>query len=83
MVADSRFLMDEDAQLKHRGYWQKVDHPEVGVTRFTSPPYLMDNQRIALERPPLLGEHSEQVLSQILGYGSDRIASLRAEGVLE
>jgi benzylsuccinate CoA-transferase BbsF subunit len=83
VVADSRFLMDEDAQLKHRGYWQKVDHPEVGVTRFTSPPYLIDNERLELKRPPLLGEHSEAVLSQILGYGGDRIAGLRAEGVLE
>jgi benzylsuccinate CoA-transferase BbsF subunit len=83
VVADSRFLMEEDAQLQHRGYWQKVDHPEVGVTRFTSPPYLIDKQRLALKRPPLLGEHSELVLSQILGYGADRIAGLRAEGVLE
>ena len=83
VVADSRFLMEDDAQLRHRGYWQKIDHPEVGETRFTSPPYLIDDERVELKRPPLLGEHSEMVLSQILGYGSERIAGLRAEGVLE
>ncbi len=83
VVADSRFLMEADAQLRHRGYWQKIDHPEVGETRFTSPPYLIDRERVELKRPPLLGEHSEMVLSQILGYAPERIAGLRAEGVLE
>jgi benzylsuccinate CoA-transferase BbsF subunit len=83
VVASAKFLMDEDMQLKHRGYWQVIDHPEVGETRFTSPPYLIDKERIALARPPLLGEHSEEVLTQILGYDRDRIRSLRESAVLE
>jgi benzylsuccinate CoA-transferase BbsF subunit len=83
VVASSRYLMDEDKQLAHRGYWQKVDHPEIGEARFTSPPFLMDGERIELRRPPLLGEHTDAVLKEILGYTPERVAALRAEGVLE
>ncbi len=83
VVASSRYLMDEDQQLAHRGYWQKVDHPEIGESRFTSPPYLLDGERIGLRRPPLLGEHTDAILTEILGYTKERVQSLRAEGVLE
>jgi len=32
--------------------------------------------------PPLLGEHSEEVLSGLLGIGPDELASLRKAGVV-
>ena len=75
--------MDDDPQLAHRGYWQKVDHPEIGEARFTSPPFLLDGERVELRRPPLLGEHTDAILTQILGYTPERVQALRAEGVLE
>jgi benzylsuccinate CoA-transferase BbsF subunit len=83
VVASSRYLMDEDQQLAHRGYWQKIDHPEIGESRFTSPPFLLDGARVGLKRPPLLGEHTDAILTDILGYTKERVQSLRAEGVLE
>jgi benzylsuccinate CoA-transferase BbsF subunit len=83
VVASSRYLMDEDRQLQHRGYFQVIDHPEIGESRFTSLPFLMDGERIGMKRPPLIGEHTDSVLTDILGYTPDRIAALRAEGVLE
>jgi benzylsuccinate CoA-transferase BbsF subunit len=83
VVASSRYLMDEDRQLRHRGYFQVIDHPEIGESRFTSLPFLMDGERIGMKRPPLIGEHTDSVLTDILGYTPDRIAALRAEGVLE
>lgn len=83
VVASSRYLMETDRQLAHRGYWQTVDHPEIGESRFTAPPFLFDGERIELRRPPLLGEHSEEVLTSLLGYSPERVQALRAEGVLE
>jgi benzylsuccinate CoA-transferase BbsF subunit len=83
VVSTSRRLMEDDPQLRHRGYWQTVDHPEIGPSRFTAPPFIVDHERIELKRPPLIGEHTDAVLGGLLGYSAERIASLRAEGVLE
>lgn len=32
--------------------------------------------------PPLLGEHSDEVLSNLLGYSEEQISQLRADGVI-
>jgi benzylsuccinate CoA-transferase BbsF subunit len=83
VVAHSKYLLESDVQLRHRGYWQTVDHPEMGQTHFTSPPYMLDGERVSLKRPPLFGEHTDAVLMQTLGYSAERVKSLRTEGVLE
>lgn len=83
VVSTSRRLMQDDPQLRHRDYWQVVDHPEIGPARFTAPPFRLDGERIDLKRPPLIGEHTDSVLADLLGYSPERIASLRATGVLE
>ncbi len=83
VVAHSKYLMEDDAQLRHRGYWETIDHPEMGESRFTAPPYMLDGERINLKRPPLFGEHTDAILSGVLGYAPERIAALRQEGVLE
>jgi benzylsuccinate CoA-transferase BbsF subunit len=83
VVEDARHLLECDAQLRHRAYFQTIDHPEMGPTRFTSPPYLVDGERVELRRPPLLGEHTDEVLERLLGYTPDRLARLRADRVLD
>jgi benzylsuccinate CoA-transferase BbsF subunit len=83
VVASSRHLMEEDRQLAHRGYWLRVDHPEIGESRFTAPPFMLDNERVELRRPPLLGEHNEDVLTRILGYAPEQVRALQEQGVLE
>ena len=83
VVASSRYLMDQDQQLAHRDYWQTVDHPEIGESRFHAPPFTLDGARVDLKRPPLLGEHNHEVLAGLLGYSAERIQALQAEGVLE
>lgn len=82
MVENARVLMDEDAQLRARNYWQVVDHAEMGQTRFSSPPYLLDGERVELRPPPLLGEHTDGVLERVLGYSASKIDELRNQGVL-
>jgi benzylsuccinate CoA-transferase BbsF subunit len=82
-VANARDLLTTDAQLASRGYWQLVDHPEVGETVFTSPPFRIDGERVELSRPPLFGEHTNQVLSDVLGLPASQIEALAAEGVFQ
>jgi benzylsuccinate CoA-transferase BbsF subunit len=83
VVADSKTLIEDDAQLHDRGYWQHLDHPEMGRTTFTSPPYRLDGERVELARPPLIGEHTDALLGSILNYSEEQIAALRASGAIE
>ena len=82
VVASSRYLVENDPQLAHRRYWQHVDHPEVGPILLSSLPFTIDGERIELDRPPLFGEHTEQVLHDLLGLSAEQLATLGAKGVL-
>jgi benzylsuccinate CoA-transferase BbsF subunit len=83
VVVDPRDLIECDAQIRHRGYWQVLDHPELGEALYTAPPYRLDGERVELTRPPLIGEHTDEVLASVLGYSAERIAALRASGAIE
>jgi crotonobetainyl-CoA:carnitine CoA-transferase CaiB-like acyl-CoA transferase len=73
----------EDLQVRHRGMRVDIPHP-LGVDvptvaspmRFSATPVTYDRP------PPMLGEHTEAVLVEVLGYDAARIAALRADGVL-
>lgn len=82
-VANSQYLIEKDPQLAARNYWQRVDHPELGNSLYASPPYNIDGERVALLRPPLLGEHTAEVLSDLLNLPDDQIAKLESAGVLK
>ena len=82
VVASSRHLIEEDSQLAARGYWQTLDHPEIGPALFTSPPYRVDGERVELSRQPLLGEHTQAVLGGILGLSDDTIRDLTERKIL-
>jgi benzylsuccinate CoA-transferase BbsF subunit len=81
-VASPRHLVEEDAQLAARGYWQQVDHPEMGPALFTSPPFRIDGKRVELSRPPLFGEHTEAVLTGLLGMSQEEIRDLAERRIL-
>jgi benzylsuccinate CoA-transferase BbsF subunit len=83
IVAHSRHLIETDQQLAARNYWQRVDHPELGNSLYNSPPYIIDGERVDLCRPPLLGEHTGKVLSDLLGLSEEHISRLEAEGTLK
>jgi benzylsuccinate CoA-transferase BbsF subunit len=81
-VSSARDLVEDDSQLAARGYWQTLDHPEMGPSLFTSPPFTIDGERLELRRPPLFGEHTQQVLSGLLGMSDAEIAALAEKKVL-
>jgi len=80
-VAHSRALIESDPQLAHRRYWQHVQHPEIGAVLLNSPPYLIDGERVELEPPPLLGEHTREVLGELLGMSDKQLDELNDQGV--
>ena len=79
VVAHARRLIEEDPQLAARDYWQTVAHPEIGETIYNAPPYRIDGARVALKRPPLLGEHSDEIRAE-LGRTDDTAAHGLAKG---
>ncbi len=79
----SRDLIEDDAHLRINGAWQRVGHPEVGPILLNSPPFKIDGERVELDRPPLLGEHTHEVLSTFLGVSPAHLAELDATGALK
>lgn len=61
----------------------ETHHPLYGRARAPGNPMKVDGIRDGEATPaPVLGEHTERVLGELLGYGPERIAALRKEGVL-
>lgn len=83
LVASSRQLIEEDRQLAARGYFQRVEHPELGNSLYAALPFLIDGERVELKRPPLLGEHTKEVLRDLLAMPEDEIARLEDKGILK
>lgn len=73
-----------DPQLAHRGQFLQVEHALHGATTIEGSHFHLSRTPARVERPaPLLGEHNQYVLEQLLGYGPERIAELVASGALE
>jgi succinate--hydroxymethylglutarate CoA-transferase len=69
-----------DPHLKARGFIQYVDHPENGRVPLMRQPLRMRGIN-AQGRAPLLGEHTDEVLTEVLGYDHATLEALRADGV--
>lgn len=83
IVQDSHDLYERDPQLKHRGFFKILDHPEVGLHRVVSPAFRLSDAAYEVTRAPLLGEHNEHVLKDLLHMTDDEVSQLVIEGVLE
>jgi crotonobetainyl-CoA:carnitine CoA-transferase CaiB-like acyl-CoA transferase len=70
-------------QVHARGLLLEVDHPTLGRKRWVGSPVALDGAgRGSLRPPPLLGQHTEEVLIERLGLTAADVAALRAEGVV-
>jgi len=77
-------MLEHDDQLKHRQYWQRLEHTEIGegVYYGATPSFIMSKCPWEVTRAPLMGEHNEYVLKEILGKSDEEINELIREEVL-
>jgi formyl-CoA transferase len=72
----------EEPSLRETGTIVEVDHPERGPYLSVGCPVKLSDNDVVVERSPLLGEHSEEILSEVLGYSAEEIASLKEAGAV-
>jgi crotonobetainyl-CoA:carnitine CoA-transferase CaiB-like acyl-CoA transferase len=73
----------DDPHLAESGFFVHLPHPEVGTRLHLGIPWRMSDTPCTVgHAAPCLGEHTDDVLRQVLGYDDERIAVLRARGVL-
>jgi len=84
VVQDARDKIERDPQLAHRGFLSKADHPEIGEHRFEGAiPRLTRTPGSVRRGAPLIGEHTEQVLREVLGMDGAEIEEVTASGACQ
>jgi formyl-CoA transferase len=72
-----------DPQVLHRRMAVKAPHPKAGEVTMVANPIKFSATPIAHDRaPPLLGEHTEEVLRSVLGVDEARLAALRENHII-
>jgi formyl-CoA transferase len=74
-IADERSLRDTGTVVE-------VDHPTRGKYLTVGNPVKMSDSITEVKRSPLLGEHTEEILRQVLGYSEAEVAEIKASGAI-
>ena len=70
-------------QAQARAMTLESEHASAGTVRLTGFPYKFSQTPAEIRRPPpLLGEHTEEVLTGLLDYSPESVASLRDKGAI-
>lgn len=76
-------MLTESVLAKARGMVQEIDHPVCGPMKVLSPPVKYSNANPSIRSPPpLLGEHTDEVLQEVVGLGKERVRELKRKGVV-
>jgi len=72
----------EEQSLRDTGTVVEVDHPKRGPYLTVGNPIKMSDSPTEVTRSPLLGEHTDQVLRDVLGFDDRRVDEIKASGAL-
>ncbi|MDE0496062.1 MAG: CoA transferase [Acidimicrobiaceae bacterium] len=75
--------LEVNPHLAERGLIERLDHPVVGQMSHVGIPWLLSDGTNGVRSPaPMLGQHTHEVLTGLLGLNPDEIAALEAAGAL-
>jgi crotonobetainyl-CoA:carnitine CoA-transferase CaiB-like acyl-CoA transferase len=75
--------MLEDPHVKARGIITEIEHSTAGTVRSPGFPVKLSKSPATVRMPaPKLGEHNEQILTELLGYTKEQVADLKKAGIL-
>ena len=72
----------EERSLRDTGTVVEVDHPKRGKYLTVGNPIKLSDSPCEVERSPLLGEHTEEILTEVLGYSEREIAEIKTSGAI-
>ena len=72
-----------DQQLRERGFFIELDHPQLGRTTSDATPIKLSDTPAEYNRAaPVAGQDNDYVYGDLLGISEDEIAELRKQGVI-
>jgi crotonobetainyl-CoA:carnitine CoA-transferase CaiB-like acyl-CoA transferase len=72
-----------DPQVQHRGLQLELDHPDAGKVASVANPIRMSSTPVQYDRaPPLLGQHTDEVLQRLLGLDAQEVSRLQQDNVI-
>ena len=69
-----------DEHVRGRDMWVELDHPQRGKWFNVGMPIKLSASPAVIKRSPTLGEHTEEVLREVLRYDDNKIKSLQQAG---
>ena len=72
----------EEPSLRETGTVVEVDHPTRGKYLTVGNPIKLSDSPCEVQRSPLLGEHTEEILSKVLGYSASEVAEIKGSGAI-
>src|SRR5436190_1635109 len=73
----------EEPSLRKTGTVVEVDHPERGKYLTVGNPIKLSDSPADVTRSPLLGEHTEEILRDVLGFSEKQVGEIRGAGSAE
>ena len=83
-VVVSPSLVTENPQLRHRGFLERLEHPRTGAALYPCPPFarLGGTGNWLVRTPPTLGQHNNEVLTELCGVTETELDRLAAATVI-
>ena len=72
----------EEPSLRATGTVVEVDHPARGKYLTVGNPVKLSDSPADVRRSPLLGEHTDEILTKVLGYSDQELAEIKTSGAI-